>query len=199
MKIDIDKFKKSRIDNEITGIISSLEKINKESINVIPEEMFVQGFLPLFLGEVPEDVNLLQTWFGIAGNPYMPVNVAGKNGEILYTVPAFFEREAINLNGASDDAVSIMSIVATTEQLTNMHPKRAERYFQEQMNRRNIVKDNNPLTAKNLKVWTDICQRYNKQLPAYMVQSQPSKEVESKNTEMPNQDKGGLEYGSDVF
>lgn len=197
MKFDIDKFRKFKQGDEINGIISSLNQVSKETAVSIPEQMFVQNFLPLFLGEVESDVNLLQTWFGIAGNPYSSVNITGKDGEILYTVPAFFDRSAIELGSSDPNAAPITHIVKTTEQLTHVHPKRAEMYFEEQMNRRNLVRSDNPLSAKNIKVWVEICQRYNKPLPAYMMESQPAEE--GKTTQDTPVENTGLEYGDDLF
>jgi hypothetical protein len=199
VKIDIEKFKKSRQGIEIDGVSKALNEITKASINELPEQLFVNHFLPLFLGEVPQDTNLLQTWFGIAGNPYMPVNVTGNNGEILYTVPAFFEREAITLDNADSNATSFTDIIATTEQLSHLHPKRAERYFEDQMNRRNIVKDGNPLVARNIKIWAEICERYNKKLPEYMQKIKSTEVTVSENTQDTNKRKDDLEYDSDVF
>jgi hypothetical protein len=199
MKIDIEKFKKSRQGIEISGVSEALDKITKASIAVLPEQLFVNHFLPLFLGEVPQDTDLLQTWFGIAGNPYMPVNVTGNNGEVLYTVPAFFEREAVTLNSADNNATPITHIVATTEQLSNLHPKRAERYFEDQMNRRNIVKDGNPLVMRNIKAWSEICLRYDRKLPDYMVQTKDAVTTDIKSTPDSEQNKNDFEYDSDVF
>jgi hypothetical protein len=197
MKFDIDKFRKSKQGDEINGIIDSLNGVSKETAISIPEQMFVQNFLPLFLGEVSPDTNLLQTWFGIAGNPYSSVNITGKDGEILYTVPAFFDRGAIELSSADPNAAPITHIVKTTEQLTHIHPKRAEVYFEEQMNRRNLVRSTNPLTARNIKVWSEICQRYNKPLPTYMMEPQPTEE--GKATQDTPVENTGLEYGDDLF
>lgn len=197
MKVDIDKFRKEKQGDEINSIYDSLIKTSGESITSLPENVFVQNFLPLFAGENAPNNATLQLWLGIAGNPYMPVNIVDSKGEILYTVPAFFERSAIQIGKAGDTAAPIQHVIKTTEQLSKLHPRRGEVYFQEQMNRRNIVSQSSTLTDKNRKIWIDIFTRYNKPIPVYMVESKSEstdKKVESKTPTSSN-----LEYDDGVF
>lgn len=76
-----------------TGLVVNAEK------NKIPEEIFVNNFLPFFSGKVSlteTKENVIGTWIGIAGSPSSPVDVIDSSGNVLYEVPAILKNELID-------------------------------------------------------------------------------------------------------
>lgn len=174
MKIDIQRYKTETQSREIDEIFNNLNTVTKESITALPEEVFVRNFLPFFAGEPVADTINLNVWFGIAGNPYMPVNVVDKSGVVLYTVPAFFDRGAVDISRVDNRASPLHHVLKTAEQLNRVHPKRAEAYFEQQLNMRNMTNLDKALHDRNAQIWEDIFKRYGKELPQNMQAQAPS-------------------------
>lgn len=180
-KVNINEHRKTTKGDDIGRIFDTLNTTSEQSVQVLPEEIFINNFLPLFAGEKGPESEVLNIWFGIAGNPYMPVKISGKDGEILYTVPPFFDRGAVRIDRAGANAAPISHIVTTTEQLTKIHPRRGEAYFEDQINRRNIVDLKSPQAVRNSLVWVDIFERYKMPVPEYLKQVR----AEAKPEELP--------------
>lgn len=199
-KIDFEKHRKAQQGDEINNIFNSLVVTSGQDIAVLPEDVFVKNFLPLFAGEeVPENVSL-NVWFGIAGNPYLPVKIvdSAKPSEVLYTVPAYFDRGTIDINNVDETASPLTHVLKTTEQLSRIHPKRAENYFQEQLNRRNISKEDSGLMSKNALAWIAIIERYGKPLPDSLKAFKTSVKSDSPTNETSaSQESTGLVYDDD--
>lgn len=71
---------------EITKIVANgLIPTGPESF--IPEDIFVNYFLPRFLNRVPNPGNWVVEWISIAGSPTLEVGIKGPAGEHLFTVP----------------------------------------------------------------------------------------------------------------
>ncbi len=67
--------------------------------NKLPEDIFVNKFLPYFCGEKTlneTDDPIMALWIGIAGTPTLPVTIINAAGEPLYNVPALFSTNIIN-------------------------------------------------------------------------------------------------------
>lgn len=146
--------------DQIASIHSSLVNIPQEDIATLPEEVFKATFLNFFAGlPVPENVNA-SVWAGIAGNPYKPVNIVGVDGEVLYTIPSLFDRQAVDPTKVADHAVPMQHVMITHEQLTRISPVRARSYMNAQLAQRRIAVDVSPTIAKNIKTWNEIFKRY---------------------------------------
>jgi hypothetical protein len=63
------------------------------------ESVFVQNFLPFFLGEIEdnEQTNFGLTWAALSGRGTSEVQIIDANGTALYRVPAFFDTEVIDV------------------------------------------------------------------------------------------------------
>lgn len=201
-KIDFEQYRKVQQANEINSIFSNLVATAEQSIVSLPEDVFVANFLPLFAGEPVPDTVSLNVWFGVAGNPYMPVKVVSNTNptEVLYVVPPYFDRGVIEIDKADETASPLTHVLKTTEQLSRIHPKRAQNYFQEQLNRRNMTKDDTSLAAKNAATWISIFERYNKPLPDTLKKFKEGSGATAENpqqTTPPAQE--GLVYDDDIL
>lgn len=107
-------------------------------VSKLPETIFVNYFLPLFSGELDNNIDAnkrLKEWFSIAGSPQGSVNIINNQGKIIFTVPGVFATDT--LNSLSDNrrssirhfveqsalASSVMPAMATnvaTEHLPNL-------------------------------------------------------------------------------
>lgn len=94
------------LDHDIDQAYSDLFEKNKQN-NQLPQELFVNIFLPYFAGKVKDDVhlNLTTKWVAVAGSTMNPVDVIDNDGNKLFTVPPLmssdFLREQDNLRGKS--------------------------------------------------------------------------------------------------
>lgn len=158
---EIAEERNKALAEQIASIHSSLTTIPEEEIATLPEDVFKATFLPFFAGQpAPSNVNA-GVWAGIAGNPYRPVNIVGIDGEVLYTIPSLFDRQAVDPTKASDHAVPMQHVMITHEQLTRISPVRAQAYMNAQLAQRKIAVDVSPTIAKNILVWNEIFKRYN--------------------------------------
>jgi hypothetical protein len=84
---------KEFIDEHHSGIVEGNTR------NKIPEQVFKQNFLPYFSGNVESarGRNIMAEWIGVAGTAMSEVDVVGNNNEILFTVPALFDTNVIDI------------------------------------------------------------------------------------------------------
>lgn len=75
----------------------------------IPETVFVTYFLPFFSGQsdkVHPSSNSIAKWIGVAGTPMSEVEVIDTAGNVLYTVPALFETNLIDITNKRGRRIS---------------------------------------------------------------------------------------------
>lgn len=164
-KINIQAHKQQSDGSLIDHIFDSLTRITNEDIVKLSESFFVSNFLPMFAGEkVPPQTNPA-AWAAIAGNPYKPVHIVDdKTKEVLYMVPALFDRHAVT-PGREDQRSSPMGHVMTTvDQLNAVSPQRANAYLEQQLNMRNLGGGYQERVKENIAAWNLIFARYNKPL-----------------------------------
>ena len=164
-KVSIARHKQQSDGSMIDQIFDNLTRITNEDIVKLNESFFVANFLPLFAGEkVPPQTNPA-AWAAIAGNPYKPVHIVDdKTKEVLYMVPALFDRHAVT-PGKEDQRSSPMSHVMTTvDQLNAVSPQRASHYLETQLNMRNLGGGYQERVKDNIAAWNLIFARYNKPL-----------------------------------
>lgn len=132
--------------------------LNNSYINKIPESLFVQYFLPCFLGNV-NNPNWVMEWISIAGSPMAELGII-KDGttELLYTVPSILNTNNLFLNKQDGD---IGDIFAKYEQINNNIPVQGLNFLIDALNSKN----NELLSKINFNEvnqrWINILQRYN--------------------------------------
>lgn len=64
----------------------------------LPEHVFVNFFLPFFAGRpVLPGRNVVAEWIGVAGTPMSEVDVVDSTGQVLFTVPAIFNTNILEI------------------------------------------------------------------------------------------------------
>ena len=141
-----------------------LEQVFAQDKNpTIPENVFAEAFLPFFAGdhERKHDVNLGH-WHGIAGkSPFNAVDVIGKDGVVLFTVPPIADRDVIN--STSEGEVSLKHVILSFQQYNNVMPSQGKLYLENQMARRDLIKRASPRMLRQLRAWDSIYRRYGRQ------------------------------------
>lgn len=69
----------------------------------IPEDLFVNYFLPRFMGRVLDPGNWVVEWISIAGSPTAEVGVRDPNGNVLFTVPPLLHTKGLVMNKENGD------------------------------------------------------------------------------------------------
>jgi len=149
---------KHQLDESKDSIYNKLVGDTASYCNSIPESLFVNYFLPFFLGNAINE-NWVLEWISIAGSPMLPIRVF-KDGtnETLYMVPGL-----LNTNNllAEKGRVGINDIIARYEQYNSNLPIKGVRFLIEALNDKgNEILSNNNLDEVS-KVWINILTRYN--------------------------------------
>ena len=157
----IEDFRLQQQLDQIQEISAQLAAGVASDIATLEERIFVEVFLPLFAGDVklPYPVSLT-TWTNYAGSPYRAVNVIDLSGKVLFTVPALYDRTAIN--PVSDAAIPISHIVATASQYARIHPSQGLYYLDAQLSKRALVMKVPSNVIEDLTTWNAIFVRYNR-------------------------------------
>lgn len=94
---------------EIKRIEKSIEKIHddlvtKKENSQLPEQLFIDNFLPYFSGEleIKKNPKVVETWIAIAGSPVAEVDLIDENKEVVITVPPYFTSDLINLHNTDN-------------------------------------------------------------------------------------------------
>jgi hypothetical protein len=178
MTIKIPKITKEVLTNDIRksqdNIFDML--IQDKVINVLPEPVFREHFLPYFVNPLVAEQNnkIVAAWVGIAGTPMAEVNVVNPKGEVLFTVPPLIDSNIFNVVRKPRES-SFQDIQAET-QLRQSNPNaRAADYFNESTSRRvgGMIQES-PNRSINEQRWADIFQYYNIDNPDKAKQAQTS-------------------------
>ena len=138
--------------------------VTKKTNNVLPENLFVQYFLPYFSGKLPitRETTVMVDWVSIAGSPAAEVDVTGQQNQVLFTVPSLFDTNIVNPS-RKDDSESISHIYDQYSLKNNNIPIVATRYLAQAMDSRSdeLIND---VTQKDTR-WDDILTRYGIETP----------------------------------
>lgn len=154
----------SVLDKTINDINAQIE----DKIAQLPEGVFVNYFLPIFCGEVPADtpqsIELINTWYGIAGNPYRPVDVINEKKEVIFQVPALMNNKAVDPVRGSRTGLSFKQILAGSQQLGQVSPEMSKNYLEKNLINRDLLNVDTPEFREASQKWTEIFKRYGKPL-----------------------------------
>lgn len=155
-------FQELVVDTDVTGTMS--------------ETIFVNHFLPRFIGEVEiaEDDDFLGMWIAVAGSHSSPMKIVDVKGEVLFIVPPILESTRL---GGSDSTsmVSLSTIMSQYDSIARRGGNHGELFTLD------VLGDflDNTMGKKDLdatKTWLHILHRYNK-LPKHT--TMPNKPNES--------------------
>lgn len=144
------------MDKSKTVVFDGL--LNNTMINSIPESLFVNYFLPCFLGN-PVSANWVVEWISIAGTPMADVNVVrdGSN-EILFTVPSILNTNNLFLHKEGGD---LGDIFARHDQINNNIPGQGLTFLLQALNSKNQELLNKISFDHVKQRWFEILVRYN--------------------------------------
>jgi hypothetical protein len=159
------------IENQVTSVremlIREMDKsktiifdglLNNSMVNNIPESLFVNYFLPCFVGKV-NNPNWVMEWISIAGSPMVEVGILKDNStEILYYVPSILNTNNVLLHKQSGD---IGDIFSRYDQINNNIPMQGLNFLVEALNSKNIELLSKINFSEVNQRWINIFQRYN--------------------------------------
>jgi hypothetical protein len=84
--------------NTLDVVFNSLVTNSRDTCSVLPEQIFVNYFLPFFTGrnDFVARPNIFSEWISIAGSPMNEVAIIDSFNNIMYYVPAVFDTSFIN-------------------------------------------------------------------------------------------------------
>ena len=160
------------IDNQVNTIkqalFSEMEKskqivfeglLESPSYNRIPEDLFVNYFLPCFIGRNTSNPNWVMEWISIAGTPMASVIVFDKRtNQDLFTVPGILHTNSLFLaqgRGGMND------IFTRFNQINANLPSSGMSYLFNALSTKNneLLQNNNNDAIRNQ--WNQIFARYN--------------------------------------
>lgn len=138
-------------------IFNGLVGNKDEFLNAIPESLFINYFLPKFLGNV-DNPNWVLEWIGIAGTPSSEVRVfSDVTKETLYYVPP-----VLNLSNIiyANQGNSFDNIFTRYQMYNNNLPVEGTKFLNSELSRKRN-ETNNFIDKRFLDNWIYILQRYN--------------------------------------
>lgn len=162
--------------------MADLERMRQDSVVTIPEENFVRVFLPFFNGD--EELNIynvtMRHWHGVAGGPFNEVNVADRNGNIIYTVPPVFDNTAISVKETSvrDGLTEMINVVGLMAHQSPIKSSNFLRNYLTELHERMVDKT---FVLEHILAWNKIFLRYD--LDPIVIPGIPELENVNKNTD----------------
>lgn len=145
--------------------------LNNVALNSIPESLFVNYFLPCFLGN-PISNNWVMEWISIAGTPMAEVNVFhDATNEILFTVPSILNTNNLILHKEDGD---IGDIFIRYDQINNNIPGQGLNFLLQALNSKNQELLNKINFNDVNQRWYNILLRYNIIQPIDQITEQAS-------------------------
>lgn len=142
--------------------------LNAGPLNSIPESLFVNYFLPCFMGN-PTNPNWVMEWISIAGTPMSEVGVfSDATREFLFTVPSLLNSNNLFLHKQAGD---LGDIFGRYDQINNNTPTRGLGFLLEALNSKNQELLNNLSFDEVNQKWYQILTRYNIIQPAQLNQT----------------------------
>ena len=145
-------------------IYSLMNTYNKESVNKLPEHVFVDFFLPYFSGKLnlKDSEEPITKWIGIAGSPTKEVDIIDNNtGEILFRVPSLINTTKLNVT-KNDRRIASSEILAMSARKADSGiPGNVESYLMSvyPLKIQQLIKEND-VDKDDLDKWKYIFNRY---------------------------------------
>lgn len=154
---------------------------------VISEEAFKQSFLPYFSGNVAAvgNRNVITEWISVAGTAMSEVDVINSKNEVLFTVPALFDSNVIDLTKRVTGS-SIADIVEDYNLRKDATPHAATKIVNASLDNRlkEIIADGASIRKTTAERWIAIMGRYGIAPPSDRLPSQPVDENKEGNDDV---------------
>lgn len=132
--------------------------VENETLETMQENVFVENFLPFFLGEIEDNdqTNFGLTWSALSGRGTSEVQIVDGFNQPLYKVPAFFDTEVLDVTRS--DIFNVMKDYAIDK---DIHPvmatNKAMNSLREEFKK---IQRSSPISESNKKRWIEIFKRY---------------------------------------
>jgi hypothetical protein len=140
------------------GIIKASQEVRTK----LPEEVFVKNFLPFFSGKqsIKENPDVIPNWIGIAGSPTSPVDVVDNSGDVLYTVPGFYDTTIIKANSRFEGS-TLGETMTQYEMDKSVIPQRANNRIHKELGKKlPTMFQESSMQSENKKAWNTIFEKY---------------------------------------
>jgi hypothetical protein len=150
----------------IMRIAGDLNQIAEENVAKLPEDIFREVFLPLLAGDATLKHKAgIADWISIAGTPYKEVDVFDPATKaVLFRCPPLFDYNGVNpvRDPSNRGQRPVADIVAMADKLTNLHPNQGIAFLTTELGKRALTMNSSSRLAPNVKRWTEVFQRYNR-------------------------------------
>ena len=132
--------------------------VESEQLEIMQESVFVENFLPFFLGELTdsEQINFGFTWNALSGRGTTEVQIVNEYGENLFRTPAFFDTGVVDVSKSN-----ICNIMKEYGIDKNIHPtsalNKAHMALREDFKK---IQRSSPIAEQNTRRWIEIFKRY---------------------------------------
>lgn len=161
---------------------NALQQVASEDVARLPEDIFVEVFLPLFAGETlkyPKEATIAG-WISIAGSPYKEVDVFNKEtGQTIFRCPPLFDYNGVNpvRNVKDRSQRPVADIVQMAEQLMNIHPNQSIAFMQRELGQRANKMITGAKLMPNVVRWNQVFTRYGRKPLVEGIPGDPSSVV----------------------
>lgn len=135
---------------------------------VIPENFFVEVFLPIFAGdENPPHKATPEMWMRVARGPFNEVTVVNPQNEVLFIVPALYSQSAIKpLDGTGKAArmPSISDAVNAARMYASQGPNAMHNMIAHELGQRAFMFNVQNMDQDHINRWNAIFARYDRPL-----------------------------------
>lgn len=138
---------------DLEGLRKFVQETQNEAVPV-PEAVFVSQILPKFLSEDPADHDI-RVWKRFAGSPFVPLDVLGNDGTVLFRCPPPLKMPPTAPSGSLSTSVNEMVHTAA------LHAKRLPilgHWYLESKFDEMYQREQDPL--ERLRIWNGIITRY---------------------------------------
>lgn len=134
--MDNNQEEKQPVSNPVRDAMLEYNKLNTDLIkdafmmlgngyNQMPEQAFVQTFLPIFIGDREATKEDLDAWDEVIGVPFNGLNLIDQYGQIVAVVPPLRDRAGVLNTGKGEDN-DIALMLADHDSTANLAPAPAQ-------------------------------------------------------------------------
>ena len=164
------------MDHISDSIYKSIVTDAKADLPKLPEQIFVDYFLPFFAGQI-EPADHVVNWISVAGSPSQEVMVINNLGVEMFVVPGLLNTRHIQ-RLRPEGSLPFMSIIAMSNALNTKSPAQAHNLFiQSMLERYRQVHNSNYQPTEDELRWIEIFTRYSVMPSAEVVGAEAVKAV----------------------
>ena len=128
LRKEMQKGLRERLTEQTNGFYEGIVN-DPDVLGRIPESIFVNYFLPRFIGEIPIAYNdpVFRHWALVAGTPTNRVAVIDQAGNILFTVPPLVDTSRYDPSGSGN--IGLTSLLNYYERLLDRNPNEANSFL----------------------------------------------------------------------